>query len=131
MNQKKQNKIDQLKKKLLGLEMALKLLEDDIDTVNINLAYLEKIQEDLIYNINLHKSGKVITEISGYRKSVDELKIVQLEITKFKNNQHLIKNKMQQKLTAYDYYFEKYIQEVENEKRQSKILLFKKKENKG
>lgn len=109
----------------MGLELNLKLLEDDIENVQSNIAYLKNIKKDLEYNINLHRSDKVITVVEGYRKSLEELKSIKKEIEKFENSEKKLKLKMEQKLKTYDYYFEEYVKEIESLKKEAKILLFK------
>ena len=126
MKKKKSSRIEEIAGTLMGLELSLKLLEDDIETVQSNIGYLEKIKEDLEYNISLHRSDKVITVVEGYKKSLDELKSVKKELTKFENSKKMLKRKMDEKLKTYDYYFEEYVKEVENMKKETKILLFKK-----
>ena len=125
MKKKKSSRIEEIAGTLMGLELSLKLLEDDIETVQSIIVYLEKIKEDLEYNINLHRSDKVITVVEGYRKSLNELKSVKKELKRFENSEKTLKRKMDEKLKTYDYYFEEYVKEVENMKKQTKILLFK------
>lgn len=125
MKKKKSSRIEEIAGTLMGLELSLKLLEDDIETVQSSIVYLEKIKEDLEYNINLHRSDKVITVVEGYRKSLNELKSVKKELKRFENSEKTLKRKMDEKLKTYDYYFEEYVKEVENMKKQTKILLFK------
>ena len=125
MKKKKSSRIEEIAGTLMGLELSLKLLEDDIETVQSSIGYLEKIKEDLEYNISLHRSDKVITVVEGYKKSLDELKSVKKELTKFENSKKMLKRKMDEKLKTYDYYFEEYVKEVENIKKETKILLFK------
>ena len=125
MKKKKSSRIEEIAGTLMGLELSLKLLEDDIETVQSSIVYLEKIKEDWEYNINLHRSDKVITVVEGYRKSLNELKSVKKELKRFENSEKTLKRKMDEKLKTYDYYFEEYVKEVENMKKQTKILLFK------
>ena len=125
MKKKKSSRIEEIAGTLMGLELSLKLLEDDIETIQSSIVYLEKIKEDLEYNINLHRSDKVITVVEGYRKSLNELKSVKKELKRFENSEKTLKRKMDEKLKTYDYYFEEYVKEVENMKKQTKILLFK------
>jgi hypothetical protein len=125
MKKKKSSKIDKIAGTLMGLELNLKLLEDDIENVQSNIAYLKNIKKDLEYNINLHRSDKVITVVEGYRKSLEELKSIKKEIEKFENSEKKLKLKMEQKLKTYDYYFEEYVKEIESLKKEAKILLFK------
>jgi secreted Zn-dependent insulinase-like peptidase len=110
---------------ILGIEMNLSLLEQDLDVVESNLSYLSKIQKDLIYNINLHKTGKVISVMSEYKKSIYELKMVRDEMIKYNNFKKNIVIKMNDYIKSYD----RYLDELENIHQslnnESVILLFK------
>ena len=97
--------------------------------VDQNLTYLIQVKEDLIYNINLHKSGKVITVIDGYKRSVDELQIVRDEIIKYQNHRLVLERKLEKKLKAYDYYLQEFEQAYEDLNSEPVILLFRKRKN--
>tara|TARA_R100000951_G_C2604167_1_gene169104 strand:+ start:488 stop:892 length:405 start_codon:yes stop_codon:yes gene_type:complete len=126
MKNNKLEKVNELRGIMLGLEMNLKLLDDDLDEVVKNLIHLHKIESDLVYNIKLHKSGKVITVAKEYRRSIDELKIIKEEIIKHKNNKDMIQKKMEKKLKAYDYYLSEYEQAFDDLNSEKVILLFRK-----
>lgn len=104
--------------------MNLSLIEDDLDEVNVNLIYLSKIQEDLIYNVNLHRSGRVITVITEYQKSLNELELIKLKIIELKNSRIFLKTEMEKKLKSYDYYLDQY-EKIYNELEEPVVLIFK------
>lgn len=111
---------------MLGLEMGLNLLEQDLDEVDKSLIYLGTIRDDLIYNINLHKSGEVISVMKEYKRSIDELEIVRLEIIKYEGHRRMVEQKLERKLKSYDFYLKQYEDEYEALNREPVILLFKK-----
>jgi hypothetical protein len=131
MRNKKLIRINEIRGQLLGLEMALKLIEDDLDVIMDRLIILSRLEADLIYNIDLHRSGKVITVINEYRKSIEDLSTVQKEIIKHRNLKDKLKNKMENNFKSYDYY----INELENTyndlKNEQVILVFNKKDDNG
>lgn len=95
---------------MLGIEMNLSLLEQDLDVIDRNLKYLNQIKNDLLFNIKLHKSGRVITMITEYRKSIEELKSVEKEIINCKNNQISIKQKLNIQQQSHDKYMKEFEQ---------------------
>ena len=126
MKNKKLQKVNELRGIMLGLEMNLKLLDDDLESVDMELIHYEKMESDLIYNINLHKSGTVITVVREYKRSIDELKIIKQEIIKFKNFRDSVMKKMDKKLESHKYYLDKFEQAYEDLNSESVILLFRK-----
>jgi len=126
MKNNKLEKVEELRGIMLGLEMNLKLLDDDLEEVIKNLIHLKKIESDLIYNINLHRSGKVITVVKEYKRSIDELKVVEEEIVKHKNFKDSIEKKIDKKLKSYDYYLNEFEQAYNNLNSEKVVLLFRK-----
>lgn len=126
MKNEKLQKVNELRGLMLGIEMNLKLLDDDLESVDMELIHFQKMESDLIYNINLHKSGKVITVVREYRRSIDELKIIKDEIIKYKNFRDTIMKKMEKKLESHKYYLDKFEQAYEDLNSESVILLFRK-----
>lgn len=114
---------------MLGLEMNLNLLEEDLDVVDKNLIYLSRMRDDLIYNINLHRSGEVVTVIKEYRRSIDELEIVKEEIIKYENHRKMLKSKMEKKMKAYDFYLDEYKKAYNELNSEPVLLLFRKERN--
>lgn len=114
---------------VLGIEMNLSLLEDDLDIATRQLCYLHKIEDDLMYNINLHKSGAVISVAKEYKKSIDELGMVRKEIIKHRNQINTIKIRIEKKLESYEYYLSELESAFDDLNREPVILLFRRKDD--
>ena len=126
MKNKKLARIKELRGVMLGLEMNLKLLDDDLGEVDKNLTYLHRLQSDLVYNINLHKSGKVITIMTAYKRSIDELELCRTEITKYRNFRSNIQKELDKKIESYDYYLSEYERSYDDLNNDAVVLLFRK-----
>ncbi len=102
-------KLYQLKSNLngrvLGCEMELNSIEQDLQFVEMDLCYLDRLYEDLCYNIDLLSSGGVIVVLKEYHKSVYALKEIRKEIIKIKNLQIQLRNRLSTKITEYEYFF--------------------------
>jgi hypothetical protein len=66
-------KLKRLRDTLVGLEMELSVLEQDLTAIRTDLNYLYKLQDDLEENIRILKKEKVIAMAEQYKKSIDEL----------------------------------------------------------
>lgn len=110
---------------VLAIEMDLKLLDDDLDTVTKHITYLKRLENDLIYNINLHRSDQVISVVTEYKKSLNELDLVRQEMSKQKSKIAVIKNRIDRKMKAYDYYMQQFDQEFNRLNSEPVILLFR------
>lgn len=118
MKSKKLKKIKKAREALLGVEMALGMLEEDLNVIVDRLYVLLKVEEDLMYNIKLHKSNKVISVIGEYRKSTEQLKEIRQEISKHRGIQTKLQKTMETRLKNYDYHInelEKAYDELEKE----------------
>lgn len=129
MKNSKLQRVDELRGIMLGLEMNLKLLDDDLDEVCNNLIHLTKLEADLTYNIKLHKSGTVITVAKEFKRSIDELVIIKEEIIKHNNSKFSIERKMEKKLESYEYYMKEHELAFEQLNSEAVILLFRKGKN--
>jgi len=72
-------------KTIIEIEMRLNLIEGDLIVINSDLDYLNKIKEDLEYNIDLLKKEKIIAIASQYRRSINELAVVNTNIHNYEN----------------------------------------------
>jgi len=124
MRNKKLVRIKKIRGQVLGLEMALKLIEDDLDVVLDRLIFLLKVEEDLVYNIDLHRSNKVITVVSEYKKSIQELGNIRKEIIKHKNLKSRLQKKLEKKLESYSYYIDELEAAYKDLEAEQVILLF-------
>lgn len=126
MKNEKLERVRKLRGIMLGLEMNLNLLEQDLDVVNKELCHLVQIEDDLKYNINLHKSGKVISVVKEYKRSIDELEIIRKEIIKYRNHRDSLEKKLEKKLKSYDYYLNEFEKAYDDLNSEAVILLFRK-----
>ena len=129
MKNSKLQRVDKLRGIMLGLEMNLKLLDDDLGEVCNILIHLTKIESDLIYNIKLHKSNKVITVAKEFQRSKDELVVIKEEIIKYNNFKDSIEKKIEKKLKAYQYYMDEHETAYNQLNSEAVILLFRKDKN--
>lgn len=125
MKKTKLQRIKELQGVVLAIEMDLKLLDDDLDTVTKHITYLKRLENDLIYNINLHRSDQVISVVTEYKKSLNELDLVRQEMSKQKSKIAVIKNRIDRKMKAYDYYMQQFDQEFNRLNSEPVILLFR------
>lgn len=126
MKKNKLKKIEDLRGVILGVEMDLKILEEDLFQINKDLKVLDKVQNELIYNINLHKSSKVITVIHEYQKSIKDLEEVKNLILIKRGLRNKVESKMENKMKSYDFYKLEYQREFDRLNSGSVILLFNK-----
>jgi len=125
MKNKRLKTLRELQGMVLGIEMNLKLLEDDLDAVSRNIIYLNKIEGDLVYNINLHRSNEVISVVTEYRKSINELGMVRKKIAEHKWKKQTIENRLKKKMESYDYYLKELEAEYDRVNSEPVILLFR------
>lgn len=125
MKNKRLINLRELQSMVLGIEMNLKLLEDDLDVVSRNIIYLTKIESDLIYNINLHRSNEVISVVTEYKRSIDELGMVRQRIVEHKSKKAVIETRLRKKMESYDYYIKELEAEYNRINSEPVILLFR------
>jgi hypothetical protein len=118
-------RLDNIKGMVVGLEMETNLLEHDLGRIEVDLFYLDKMQRDLVYNINLLKRDDIVSVISQYRKSVDALREVRKQIIKFRYLRQDLQKNIESRLKQCEYYLEQFKRECENN---HKLLQFKKRE---
>ena len=81
-------------KAIIEIEMRLNMVESDLIVINNDLDYLRKIKEDLEYNIDLLKKEKVIAIASQYKRSIDELSVVNTNIYNYESMKKVLALKM-------------------------------------
>ena len=125
MKNKRLKNLREYQEMVLGIEMNLKLLEDDLDTISRGIVYLTRLENDLIYNINLHRSNEVISVVTEYKRSVDELGEVRKRIAEHKSKKNTIETRLKKKLESYDYYIRELEAEYDRVNSEPVILLFR------
>jgi len=121
---KLKKRLNDLRGIIIGLRMEMSLLETDLSRIEVDLFYLDKMQRDLIYNLNLLKSNEVISVISEYKKSLEALREVRKKIISIKHTRQYLQASIKDKNKQCDYYYNQLDKKV-NE--QSRVLQFKKK----
>lgn len=106
-------KIHEVSGALLGIEMELSLLDQDINFVKENLVLLNKIRETLEYNIDFLRQSHIIVNMNSYSQSISDLKRINKKIKENTHSQIKLDDKKKQKLQAYDYYMNLYTQQIE------------------
>ena len=121
-------RLNNLRGKLLGIEMELSIIEQDITEVNEQLAYLEIIQSDLIYNLEFLQRPEVVAVIMSYNQSITQLKEVQSRILKYRSTKISLENKMEKYEKIQDSCYEDIEAIYCSMEKDKKILLFRKRE---
>lgn len=107
---RKKTPSDELRKKLFDIEVSLYLNQEDMNEIATKLTVLNRLQKDLIYNIDLHKSGLVTTSIVEYRKTLKDLKKTREEIEKILKLQKKIEDSINKLVSEHEHYNAQYEQ---------------------
>jgi hypothetical protein len=78
--------------------------QEDMGEISIKLTVLNRLQNDLIYNVNLHRSGKVATSLNGYKETLRDLKKTREEIENILNLQKKLEESVKKLVRDHDYY---------------------------
>jgi hypothetical protein len=84
----------------------IKLIINDLDIIDNSLSVLYSLEKDLIYNINLHKTTRVVTVLMEYKKSIEWLRQVQSDIIKSNNAKNILEKDLARKQKRYELYRE-------------------------
>jgi len=99
-------------------------MEDDLCIVERNLTYLNQIKRDLEYNIQLHKSGSVISVMKEYKRSVLELDVANKEIILLESHKNQLKKDIDKKYEHYQKKLDEF-EKIYVEESQEVVLPFK------
>lgn len=122
-------KLKDLQSRLLGLELDLDLIEQDIENIDADINYLNLVEEETSYNIKILKKEKIIADLKTYRQSCQKLSHVRQkteELIRKKNSLQIKLNKKINLKNHYDKEWETLLKEMEEER---VILIFKKRKN--
>ena len=122
--------VRKLKSYLVGLEMELSMLEENIVSTKNTISYLRKMEEDLSSNIKFLKKEKVISIASEYRKSIEELKIIKKNLSQYQSATINMSEEYGRKRREYDENYEKYKSLEHYIENRRVILLFDPKKRK-
>lgn len=83
-------KLKEIKNEMIGCELQLAMLEQDLYFINHDYQVLKDLERDLIYNIEFLKKEDVVAVASEFKKSKRELKFVRNKLRvldiKYKEN---------------------------------------------
>jgi len=69
-----------LKGSLVGVEMEISIIHEDLKELNKKLFFLNAIQNQLIENLKILRDPDIIATIEGYNLSITQLKEAQIKI---------------------------------------------------
>lgn len=121
--------IDQLRAKLLGIEMKLSLAEQDLVEVKNSLLYLRGMEKDLIFNLQLHKDPDMVITMKGFAKSRKQLTQVRTRIRTYQKKEQEVNFKLAKYETMSDECYDKIDEIYDHLENDKKILLFKRRDN--
>jgi hypothetical protein len=127
----KYKRLRELQNKLLGIELDLDLIEQDIENIDSDINYLILMEEETIYNINILKQDKIVADIKAYRLAWIKLVNIRTKISELRSKRSQLGIKLDNRVNAKDFYdreWDKMHREMEDEK---VILLFKKESKRG
>jgi hypothetical protein len=127
----KYKRLRELQNKLLGIELDLDLIEQDIENIDSDINYLILMEEETIYNINILKQDKIVADIKAYRLAWIKLVNIRTKISELRSKRSQLGIKLNNRVNAKDFYdreWDKMHREMEDEK---VILLFKKESKRG
>jgi len=124
-------KVKNLKNTLLGLEMELDILESDLLEIAIDLKYLYRAEEALLYNINFLKQDGIIAVAMEYKKSVEQLATIKNKISKFIALRSKTTSKMRDKIKSKNFYQKEFNKNYKDLENNQILLVFKGKKGKN
>jgi predicted phage-related endonuclease len=112
--------------------MSVKIVETKIDisktliAIEQDLMHLGSVQEDLLYNINFLKQENIVTIISEYKKTIEQLKRIKQLIIEIKNMKLALQEKLDKEFKNNEY---NYLNVEFKEPIKSNIIKFRRRVN--
>lgn len=119
-------KLKELQNRLLGIELDLDLIEQDIEAIDGDINYLNLVEEETIYNINILKQDGIVADLKSYKQSWQKLAHIRTKVEDLKRKRGMLATKLKQRVASKEYYdkeWDNLHKEMEDEK---VILVFKK-----
>ena len=119
-------KLKELQSRLLGIELDLDLIEQDIEAIDGDINYLNLVEEETIYNINILKQDGIVADLKSYKQSWQKLAHIRTKVEDLKRKRGMLATKLKQRVASKEYYdkeWDNLHKEMEDEK---VILVFKK-----
>lgn len=124
----KHRKLRDIQSRLLGIELDLDLIEQDLEEIVSDINYLILLEEETVYNINLLKQHGIVADLKSYKQSWQKLSHIRSKVEELGIKKFTFVTKMNQKVLAKEYYdkeWDELHRQMEDEK---VILVFKKRD---
>lgn len=124
----KHRKLRDIQSRLLGIELDLDLIEQDLEEIVSDINYLILLEEETVYNINILKKHGVIADLKSYRQSWQKLAHIRSKVQELQNKRSFSIANLNKKVLAKEYYDREWDilhRKMEDDK---VILVFKKRE---
>ena len=125
------NRAKELRRQLLILETDLIAMQAEFESSNNTVIKLEKIQEDLEFNIHHHKQPETIPIIKEYKKTRQELLVVSGNIKEWRKKSFQLAVKIEDLEKKLDKVKKEYEDIFNKMKNDNIILIFKPREDDG
>lgn len=96
------HKLKRIRDTIIGLEMQISLLRGDLDIIVRDLLHMYAVEEELIENIKVLKTDKIVAVASEYKRSIIELSSVRRKIDQWRNKELLLIRKLEIKEKSYE-----------------------------
>ena len=118
------NRIE-LGEKIILISIELNALKKNLEIINLDLKYLNQIEEDLEYNLAFLKKEKVTILIDSYRLSVNQLKYIKEQRQLLVIEKRKVIEEMQKKLKVHEELFDDFFKMISEPQQEAKIIQFK------
>lgn len=125
----KNKKLKELQNRLLGIELDIDLIEQDIENIDADIIYLNLLEKESVYNIEFVKKKALVVNLKMHKQTCQKLEHIRSKIIELKSKKENLLNKLKQKLASKTYYDREWDvlhKEIEDDK---VILIFRKKSN--
>lgn len=117
-------KLKRLRDTIVGLEMELSIVEQDLIVVTSDLNYLHEMENTLLENLKILKKEKVIAMASQYKKSINELEDVRSAIRKRVNVKINLDRRLEIAVRRHKTYTEDHDRLLKAIKQEKVVLFF-------
>lgn len=125
----KHKKLRDIQSRLLGIELDLDLIEQDLEEIISDINYLFLLDEETAYNINLLKQDGIVADLKSYKQSWQKLAHIRSKSQELEIRKIALTTKLNQKILSKEYYDREWDilhREMEDNK---VILVFKKRKD--
>lgn len=114
--------------KLLGVELELDLIEQNIEAIDSDINFLFLMEDETVYNINILKKVGVVADLKSYRQSWVKLANIRTKTQELKGKRIQLDRELDAKVKAKEFYdneWERLHRIMEDDR---VILVFKKRD---